>query len=205
MTRWLAEASRLLHAARDELTELDAVRGDADHGVNMDRGFQTVAETLAIESFDTPQAVLLRAAAVLRAGMGGTSGPLWSLGLRRMALALGDEPEVEGRRLGAALLDAAQAMSDIGGAKEGDNTMLDVLLPVGRGLREQLEAGVSLRVAIDGAGSDADGLARATADRSSAKGRASYLGDRPIGTADPGAVSAAIVVTALRAAVAVPE
>lgn len=204
MRSWLTEASRVLHAARDELTELDAARGDADHGVNMDRGFQAVAETLATESFDSPQAVLLRASAVLRAGMGGTSGPLWSVGLRRMAFALGDDPKVQGSRLGAALFDAAQGMSDIGGAKEGDNTMLDVLLPVGRELRERLEAGASLREAIDRAGSDARDLAQTTASRSSAKGRASYLGDRAIGTADPGAVSAAMVVSALRAVIAVP-
>lgn len=201
MVAWLTEASRLLHESRDELTELDAARGDADHGVNMDRGFQMVAEALTAETFDSPQAVLLRAATVLRVGMGGTSGPLWSVGLRRMALALGTEPEVDPDRLGAALLDAAQGISDLGGANEGDNTMLDVLLPVGRGLQERLEAGADPGDALECAAADAEDLARSTADRSSSRGRASYLGDRAIGTADPGAVSAAIVVAAFRAVV----
>ena len=202
MVRWLTEASRLLHEARDELTELDAARGDADHGANMDRGFQAVADALAAETFDSPQAVLLRGSAVLRRSMGGTSGPLWSIGLRRMALALGTEPEDESRLLGAAFLDAAEAISDLGGAKEGDNTMLDVLLPVGRKLQERLEAGVPLLDAVEHASSTARDLAQATAERGSSKGRAAHLGDRTIGLADPGAMSASIIVAALREAIA---
>ncbi len=199
---WLTEASRLLHEARDELTELDAARGDADHGVNMDRGFKAVADALAEESFESPKAVLLHASAVLRRSMGGTSGPLWSAGLRRMGLALGAGPEVDSHLLGVALLDAAQGISELGGAKEGDNTMLDVLLPAGRELQERLEAGVPLLDAVERAGSDARRRAQATADRGSTKGRASYLGDRAIGAADPGAMSASIVLTALAAGVA---
>jgi dihydroxyacetone kinase-like protein len=202
IVRWLTQASRLLHEARDELTRLDAARGDADHGVNMDRGFQSVAETLAAETFESPRAVLLRASVVLRRSMGGTSGPLWSAGLRAMSVAFGDEDEVEARVIGTALQDAAAAISALGGAKEGDNTMLDVLLPVARDLDRDLAAGAPLHAALERAGCDAADLARATADRPSTRGRASYIGDRAIGSADPGATSAALVVLALGAVLA---
>jgi dihydroxyacetone kinase-like protein len=203
--RWLTEASARLHDARDELTELDAARGDADHGANMDRGFQAVADGLAEESFESPHAVLLRASALLRRTMGGTSGPLWSVGLRRMALSLGTEPVVDARSLGAALLAAAEGISELGGAQEGDNTMVDVLLPVGRELKDRLEAGMPVADALARASSEARERAQATASRSSTKGRASYLGDRAIGVADPGATSASIIVTALIAAAADAE
>lgn len=200
MVRWLSEASRLLHEARDELTELDAARGDADHGVNMDRGFQAVVTALSEESFDSPQAVLLRASTVLRRSMGGTSGPLWSAALRAMSRALGDGARVDCRRIAPALLDAAQAISALGGAKEGDNTMLDVLFPASRELARELDDGAPLDAALERTGVVAAELARATADHGSTRGRASYLGDRAIGSADPGATSAALVVIALRAA-----
>jgi dihydroxyacetone kinase-like protein len=198
--RWLTEASQRLHVARDELTALDAARGDADHGVNMDRGFDAVARALADEVSDTPQQALLRASTVLRRGMGGTSGPLWSIGLRRMGQALGAEPEPDARTLGAALVEMGPAISQLGGAVEGDNTMLDVLLPVARGLRDELDAGTSLPEALEHAADRAEQLALATATTGSNRGRASYLGDRAIGSADPGATSAAIIVRALRTA-----
>src|SRR5262249_17756232 len=139
VVRWLREASRLLHAARDELTELDAARGDADHGVNMDRGFEAVVTALSQENFGSPQAVLMQASVVLRRSMGGTSGPLWSAGLRAMARALGDGARVDGRLIAPALLDAAEAISALGGAKEGDNTMLDVLFGASRELARELD------------------------------------------------------------------
>jgi phosphoenolpyruvate---glycerone phosphotransferase subunit DhaL len=199
MVRWLSEASRLLHEARDELTELDAARGDADHGVNMDRGFQAVVTALTEENFDSPQAVLRRASAVLRRAMGGTSGPLWSAGLRAMSLTLGDGARVDGRMIAPALVAAAEAISALGGAQEGDNTMLDVLFPAGRELTRQLDEGTPLDAALQRTGVVAGDLARGTADRGATRGRASYLGDRAIGSADPGATSAALVVIALRA------
>jgi phosphoenolpyruvate---glycerone phosphotransferase subunit DhaL len=203
ITRWLTEASDRLHDARDELTALDAARGDADHGANMDRGFGAVARGLAEETFDTPQAVLLQASAMMRRSMGGTSGPLWSMALRRMGQVLGPAPEVDARVLGTALLEAGQGISELGGAAEGDNTMVDVLLPVGRELRDELNAGVSLPVALEHAADRAAELAQATADTASTRGRASYLGARAIGSADPGAISASIVVRALSSSLAV--
>ena len=118
-----------------------------------------------------------------------------------MALALGRGPGGV-RLLGAAFADAAEAISDMGGAKEGDNTMLDVLLPIGRELRARLEAGAPLLDAVEHASSTSRELAQATADRGSSKGRAAHLGDRAVGLADPGAVSASIIVAALREAIA---
>jgi dihydroxyacetone kinase-like protein len=199
MVRWLAQASTLLHAARDELTELDRVRGDADHGVNIDRGFEAAAAAAAEPGLDSPRAVLREAAKALGRTTGGTSGPLWAAALRRLGTGLGEEAVVPWPRFGGAFVAAAEELAELGDAREGDNTMVDVLLPVGRELRDRLESGTPVREVLELAGRAADDRARATADLPARKGRASYLGDRVLGSADPGAVSAAIVVRALAA------
>ena len=45
-TAWLLAFAEEVAARRDELTDLDAAIGDADHGINMDRGMQAVAAKL---------------------------------------------------------------------------------------------------------------------------------------------------------------
>jgi phosphoenolpyruvate---glycerone phosphotransferase subunit DhaL len=191
---WMHAAATRLEAAVPLLTELDAARGDADHGVNMQRGFAAIAQRLEEAPPADAEAALLEASKVLRRTVGGTSGPLWSVALRRAGKALG-----AGEPLGDALAAAAAGVGEIGGAQEGDNTMLDALLPAARALRA--EHG-SLREGVEAAAEAADAGAASTADRVATKGRASYLGERGVGSPDPGAASAAIVVRALLDAVA---
>jgi len=195
---WMNAAATALDDACPLLTELDAARGDADHGVNMQRGFAAIAAQLAEEPPSTAGEALISASKVLRRTMGGTSGPLWSAALRRAGRTIGDDP----RTLAAALAAAGSAVTELGGASEGDNTMLDALLPAARTLERELEGGASLRDAVTAAAQAADDGAQATASRMASKGRASYLGERGLGSADPGATSAAIVVRSLRQAVA---
>ncbi|HLW95787.1 MAG TPA: dihydroxyacetone kinase subunit DhaL [Solirubrobacteraceae bacterium] len=199
---WLAQASRSLHDQRESLTELDRVRGDADHGANVDKGFEAAAAAAASQAADPPSEVLLAASAALGARMGGTSGPLWRAALRRMARSLGDAPAVEWPDFAAALLAGVEAMADLGDAREGDNTMIDVLLPAGRELAGSLEAGGDPAEAVERATAAAREHAQESAERPALKGRAAYLGERVVGTVDPGCASAAIIVSALAAAAA---
>jgi dihydroxyacetone kinase-like protein len=193
---WMCAAAEALDAACPLLTELDAARGDADHGVNMRRGFGAIAKQLDEEPPTSAGAALLTGAKVLRRTMGGTSGPLWSAALRRAGRTLADDPD----GLAAALAAAAAAVAEIGGAQEGDNTMLDALLPAARELERQLAHEVPLPEAVEAAAVAAEAGAASTASRRATKGRASYLGDRGVGAPDPGATSAAIVVRALASA-----
>ncbi|MBN9619512.1 MAG: DAK2 domain-containing protein, partial [Actinobacteria bacterium] len=126
VTAWLNRAAVDLDAACDELTRLDAARGDADHGVNMQRGFAAAATALA-EAPPPDAAAALRAASdALRRTVGGTSGPLWSLALRRIGKAFAGADD---RSLIAVLADglasAAAGVSELGGAGEGDGTTGD--------------------------------------------------------------------------------
>lgn len=195
---WMNAAAAALDDACPLLTELDAARGDADHGVNMQRGFAAIAAHLADEPPATAGDVLIAASTVLRRTMGGTSGPLWSAALRRAGKTLGDDP----RTLAHALAAASAAVTELGGAAEGDNTMLDALLPAARALEHAFDTGATLSDALTAAVEAADEGAAATATRVATKGRASYLGERGLGSADPGATSAAIVIRSLRHALA---
>ncbi|MER6528621.1 dihydroxyacetone kinase subunit DhaL [Streptomyces sp. NPDC001508] len=202
---WLSLAADDLHEACPRLTELDAARGDADHGVNMDRGFRAIADDLAARPPSSAAAALLQAAGVLRKVMGGTTGPLWATALRRAGKSLEDDHSHGAGSIADALFAAAEAVSDIGGAREGDNTMLDALLPAARALQQQHQAGSTLPEACVAATAAADEAAGATSKRVARKGRASYLGERGIGTPDPGAVSTAVVIGALGKARSEPE
>jgi|HubBroStandDraft_1064217.scaffolds.fasta_scaffold83660_2 dihydroxyacetone kinase-like protein len=200
--RWLETAATDLHDACQLLTELDAERGDADHGVNMDRGFQAIHDALLLSPPASAGECLTRAALALRQAMGGTSGPLWSAALRRMGRTFGPLDPVSQELLAAALADAARTIGELGGAVEGENTMLDALLPAARAFEASTLRGDPLVLAASEAAAAADEGAASTAGRAAIKGRASYLGQRGAQAADPGATSAAIIIRALSRAVA---
>ncbi|MFD5103302.1 dihydroxyacetone kinase subunit DhaL [Streptomyces albidochromogenes] len=170
------------------LTDLDSAIGDADHGSNLQRGFAAVAAALDKEPPATPGAVLALAGRQLISTVGGASGPLYGTLLRRTGKALGEDSEVTPGRLAAALGAGVDAVAQLGGAKAGDKTMLDALIPAVRALGES---------SFGAARSAADEGAVATVPMQARKGRASYLGERSIGHQDPGATSSALLIGTL--------
>lgn len=185
--RWMSATAAAVDREADRLTELDAAIGDADHGMNMRRGFNAVCEVLEKEEPATPGAVLTSAGRQLISTVGGASGPLYGTLLRRTGKALGDDAEVTVGQLAAALGTGVAAVAQLGGARAGDKTMLDALLP----------AVDVLESSFGEAGDAALAGALATVPLRAHKGRASYLGERSIGHQDPGAASAALLVGAL--------
>jgi phosphoenolpyruvate---glycerone phosphotransferase subunit DhaL len=201
--RWIQEVARVLAEQRQHLTDLDAAIGDADHGVNMDRGFRAaVARVDALESDASPGAILRAVGAAVMSSVGGASGPLWGMAFRRAGQQLGDAPEIDGPGLADALDQVVQAMRRLGKAEVGDKTMLDALVPAAEALRARIEAGDALGAALTAACEAADAGVQATIPLQARKGRASYLGERSIGHQDPGAASAALILRALEAVVA---
>lgn len=203
---WLAEAEHEIKAHADHLSELDAALGDGDHGTNMRRGFDAVGKALAEQSEGTPPGQLLTLAGkTLISTIGGASGALWGLALRRAGRALGDGEHFDGPALADALDAMVAAIVELGEASPGDKTMLDALLPAATALREALAAGHPVEQAVAAASDAARAGADATAQMEARKGRASFMGERSIGHQDPSANSAAIVLAALRVAVAEPS
>ncbi|MDF3301365.1 dihydroxyacetone kinase subunit DhaL [Streptomyces tropicalis] len=185
--RWMAATAMSVDREADRLTALDSPIGDADHGINMKRGFAAVRTTLEKETPDTPGGVLTLAGKQLISTVGGASGPLYGTLLRRAGKALGDAGEVSEAQLADALHAGLDGVMTLGGAKPGDKTMVDALVPA----VEALSAGFAA------ARTAAEEGAEATTPMLARKGRASYLGERSIGHQDPGATSSALLVAAL--------
>ena len=189
---WLREFARLVAEHRDELTNLDAAIGDADHGTNMDRGMAAVVA--AGLGGDTIGGLCKQAGMTLVSTVGGASGPLYGTFLLRFGAAAGDVVELDASGFIVAMRAGLDGVVARGKAEREDKTMFDALAPA----VEALETGVdlpfsdALRAAADAADKGRD----ATIEMLARKGRASYLGERSIGHQDPGATSAALLVRA---------
>jgi dihydroxyacetone kinase-like protein len=195
---WLRRSADVLREQRAYLTELDAAIGDADHGINMDRGFTAVMEKLA-NAGDADSAGLLKTVGMtLVSTVGGASGPLYGTAFLRAATALSGKPELQPGDVVAALSAAIEGIQARGHAHQGEKTMLDALIPALEALKAAVDGGQQLSAALRAAAEAAEEGAKATIPMLATKGRASYLGERSIGHQDPGATSSALL---LRAAV----
>jgi dihydroxyacetone kinase-like protein len=197
------EAAAAVRDQRDYLTQLDSAIGDGDHGTNMNRGFEAVEKALAGQNGNVPPGrLLILAGKTLVSTVGGASGPLWGSALRAAGRSLGDVESFEAPELASALDAAIAAVIDLGAATPGDKTMIDALVPAAEALRNGLDSGTPLAVAVAAACEAAEEGARATVPMLARKGRASYLGERSVGHQDPGATSATLILRALERAVA---
>jgi len=199
---WIAEIATAVSSERARLTALDAAIGDADHGVNLDRGFAAVRARLAqAEAVPaTPGAVLALAGRTLISTVGGASGPLYGTALREMSKSLGPAASVDDASFVAALRAGLDGVRRLGAAAEGDKTMVDAYAPALAAMEAAVRAGQPLAAAANSAAHAAADGARATVPLQARKGRASYLGARSIGHQDPGATSTALIFAALQRA-----
>lgn len=181
----------------ETLGQLDAISGDGDHGIGMQIGATAAlnAARKAVEHNAGAGSVLTRAGDAWANEAGGTSGALWGLGLRRMGIRFGDADPITAPVAAQAVTDAADAIRRLGGAKPGDKTMLDALLPFVDKLTSQVGSGSSLREAWQEAAACAREAAQATVELRPRVGRAKNHSDQSVGHADPGALSFAMIVT----------
>ena len=199
---WITAAAQAVDSQRDHLTQLDAAIGDADHGINLSRGFTAVVGALDSADPPTPGAVLRLTGATLISKVGGASGPLYGTAFRRAGRALGDAAEVDLPALAAALEAALAGVQQLGAAREGDKTMVDALASATAAFSKALAEGASQSLALSALAEAAEAGAAATVSMQALKGRASYLGPRSVGHEDPGAASTALILCALRDAAA---
>ncbi len=199
---WITSAAEVIEANRDHLTQLDAAIGDADHGINLARGFAAVLAAFDAKSAATPGAVLTLTGSTLISKVGGASGPLYGMAFRRAGQALGTAEEVDLPALAQALEAALAGVQQLGAAREGDKTMVDALAPAIRAFGKAVAEGAAAGDALAALAEAAAAGAAATVPMEARKGRASYLGPRSIGHEDPGAASTALILAALRDTVA---
>jgi len=195
---WIARAAEVVEASRDHLTQLDAAIGDADHGINLSRGFTAVLDALGAQPEPgVPGAILTLTGNTLISKVGGASGPLYGTALRRAGQALGDAADVGLPELAAALEAALAGVQSLGAAREGDKTMVDALAPATRAFSKAIAEGAAPAEAFRALAEAARAGAVATIGMQARKGRASYLGSRSVGHEDPGAASTVLILDAL--------
>jgi dihydroxyacetone kinase-like protein len=199
---WITSAAEIIEANRDHLTQLDAAIGDADHGINLSRGFTAARGALdtAVPPPRAPGAILTLTGNTLSSKVGGASGPLYGTAFRRAGKALGNAADVDLPALAAALEAALAGIQQRGAAREGDKTMVDALAGATQAFSEAIAAGAPADEALTTLAEAAEAGAAATIPMQALKGRASYLGPRSVGHQDPGATSTALILGALASA-----
>jgi len=199
---WLRAFAEVAAERRDELTELDAAIGDADHGVNMDRGMQAVVAGLddpGEADGATPPSIgtLLKAVGMtLVSTVGGAAGPLYGTLFLRMAGAAGDRTELTLPEWAAALDAGVAGVQARGKAELDDKTMVDALRPAAAELAAAAAEDAPLADALRRSAAAARRGMEATIPLVARKGRASYLGERSAGHQDPGATSSWLLLDA---------
>jgi dihydroxyacetone kinase len=198
--RAIEAACDALIAAESELTEMDRIVGDGDLGTSMKRAAAAVKDAVATYPLDDIAETSRALGHTLRHELGGSSGPLYGV----LFLRAGNVMENSGRaglpKWTEALEEGSRAISELGGAKPGDRTMMDALYPFVTSLKS---AGASfshqvLLAALD----EAQQGAQATAQMKPRLGRSSYLQDRVLGHPDPGAIAVVIWLRAVTAVLA---
>ena len=198
--RFIGTFADRLHERREELTELDSAIGDADHGINMDRGFTAVRAKLNELDGSDLGATAKTVGMTLISTVGGASGPLYGTFFLRLATAVGDRTTLDAAELGAALRAGLEGVIHRGKATADDKTMVDAMSPAVDAYEAAAGGGVAagLEAAAAAAAAGRDRITPMVAR----KGRASYLGERSANHQDPGATSTTILFESLRDAVA---
>lgn len=192
----LESVADLLQRNAQKLGDIDAVAGDGDHGIGMERGvFGAVEKAREVAARGAGAGSLLcRAADAWADKAGGTSGALWGVALTALGTSIGDNQSPDAQRVAAGVKDAKDGIMHFGKAKVGDKTMVDVLVPFSDSLNAAVAEGASLTDAWLAAAKVADKAAQDTAHLVPKMGRARPLAEKSVGTPDAGAISLAMIV-----------
>ena len=184
----LQNACAAVTAAEQELTEIDSRFGDADHGLTMSKIAKAISAA-AGESEGGIQAMLDDAAMAVMVLNGGSAVPLWNTWLDGLQEEAPEGNEIDTAGIQAIFAKALKALIDMSGAKVGDKTMMDALIPASQAIAAYSgsdEAGL-----FDAAAQAALQGAEASKQFVSKFGRAKSYGEQTIGTPDAGAASMA--------------
>ena len=171
--------------------ELDSIAGDGDFGMSVAKGFKqlkTEWETLDKEDIGE---FLKSCGMIITEYCGGASGPIWGSAFRSMAKYAKDKTELNALEVGEMLSEGVAGIQKRGGAKLGDKTLLDALIPAAEAIKDNHEKGF-LDAMKYGALAAREG-AEKTKEISATKGRASYVGERSLNHPDAGAMALGVI------------
>lgn len=198
-----AKVMRIIDSVTEVLIEnsvglgrIDAIAGDGDHGIGMERGARAArkAAAKALQKGAGAGSLLQCAADAWADEAGGTSGAIWGVILNTLGTALGNDAAPDARSVANAVVQAGAGVMHFGKAKPGDKTLVDVLVPFSTALQAAAEKS-PISEAWQSAAEIARRSAEETANMVPKIGRARPLAERSRGTPDPGAVSMAMIIT----------
>lgn len=194
---WLMRCGEVFTQQRDFLTRLDTEIGDADHGLNMNRGFNKVVEKLPSVADKDIGFILKNTGMTLLSSVGGASGPLFGTFFIRAAQAANAKQSLDLAELHQLMQEGVDGVVMRGKAEPGDKTMCDAWWAVVDSLGQSVEQQLSVAEALQRASERAEQAVESTITMQARKGRASYLGKRSIGHQDPGATSVMLMMKTL--------
>ena len=195
--RWLERIADVLHENAAYLTQLDSAIGDADHGINMDRGFTAVRAKFPTMATMDIATQLKTVGTTLVSTVGGASGPLYGTAFLRAGVAVAGKQQLGPADVVALLEAFLGGIVARGKAQPGEKTMVDALTPALAAAKEALNEGLPLKELASRATQAAEEGMKATIPLLATKGRASYLGERSVGHQDPGATSSWLILRSL--------
>jgi dihydroxyacetone kinase-like protein len=204
MPATLPDVERVVHDMSETIVanekyfgDLDAVVGDGDFGYSMARGFELVVS--GWDDFDRTDVstFLKKVAVVITSRVGGTSGPIWGTGFLRAASVVAGAETISGADVVAMLRSSVEGIKARGKAELGEKTLLDALVPAIDAIEKEVAVEAPARDTVRAAAVAARDAAEGTRSMQARRGRASYSGERSIGTLDAGAVAVAVILEAL--------
>jgi dihydroxyacetone kinase-like protein len=201
IVKWLQAIGHVMEANKEFLTQLDAAIGDADHGINMERGFKKVNSQLSTIADKDIGSIFKSTGMALISSVGGASGPLYGTLFLRAGTVASGKHELNTTELAGVLKAGLSGIIERGKAQVGDKTMVDALTPAVKAFEQAAEDGVGIAEALGQTVAAAEQGMKDTIPLIARKGRASYLGERAIGHQDPGATSVYLIIKALHDAV----
>lgn len=189
--------AKAIEQNRDYLTDLDSAIGDADHGINMSKGFRAVSEKLNSQDFKNFGELFKTVGMTLISTVGGASGPLYGTAFMKAGTSAADKTDLDINDFLTILESAIEGIKLRGKAQAGDKTMLDALIPALETIKEALSQNELPENILEKACKASKDGAVYTASIAARKGRASYLGERSIGVQDPGAASSHIMLDSI--------
>lgn len=176
----------VLTESADELRDLDQALGDGDLGITISAGSAAVIAALEQLPDDATPVDIARASAKAFANANpSTMAALVAGALLAGSRVWADIEDVKVPDAQAFAAAAAESIAQRGKTQVGDKTILDGLVAVADALTDQSDADAALDAVIAAA---AEAVER-TKDLQSRRGRASWLQERSIGIADPGATA----------------
>jgi dihydroxyacetone kinase-like protein len=191
---YLQRSADVIQENKEYLTDLDSAIGDADHGINMDRGFQSILKKVTTVEDKDAGTILKTAGMALVTSVGGAGGPLYGTALMQAGMAVGSKYELSAEDILLALEAALKGVMMRGKSHAGQKTMIDAIEPAIKAMREALSDGAGTQQALDQAATAAEQGMKDTIPMLAQRGRASYLGERSIGHQDPGATSSYLLI-----------